>query len=45
LRKRGHVLSTTPKAIAAPVMLHIDRSGIMYAAGDPNAGRHAAALD
>jgi gamma-glutamyltranspeptidase/glutathione hydrolase len=46
LKKRGHNLSITPNAIAAPVMLYIDqRSGVMYAAGDPNAGRHAAALD
>jgi len=46
LRKRGHKLSTTPNAIAAPVMLYVDHSsGIIYAAGDPKAGRHAAALD
>nr|MDO8132632.1 gamma-glutamyltransferase [Candidatus Njordarchaeum guaymaensis] len=45
LKKRGHVLSTTSTAIAAPVMLYIDYgSGIIYASGDPNAGRHAAAI-
>jgi gamma-glutamyltranspeptidase/glutathione hydrolase len=43
---RGHELTVTEKAIANPVMLYIDRqSGTFYAAGDPAAGRHAAALD
>jgi gamma-glutamyltranspeptidase/glutathione hydrolase len=43
---RGHDLTTTERAIAAPVMLYIDRSsGTFYAAGDPAAQRHAAALD
>lgn len=46
LKKRGHVLSTTSNAIASPVMLYIDHgSGVIYSAGDPNTGRHAAALD
>ena len=45
LEKRGHELTTTPGAIASPVMLHIDQdSGIIYAAGDPAATRHAADL-
>lgn len=45
LASRGHRLSTTDKAIAAPVMLHVDRqSGTFYAAGDPAARRHAAGL-
>jgi len=45
LEGRGHILSTTSTAIAAPVMLYIDYgSGIIYASGDPNAGRHAAAV-
>jgi gamma-glutamyltranspeptidase/glutathione hydrolase len=46
LTDRGHDLAVTEGAIAAPVMLYIDRqSGTFYAAGDPAAGRHAAALD
>jgi gamma-glutamyltranspeptidase/glutathione hydrolase len=46
LMRRGHALDTTEKAIASPVMLFLDReSGMLYAAGDPAAGRHAAALD
>ncbi|MDH5440645.1 MAG: gamma-glutamyltransferase family protein, partial [Candidatus Bathyarchaeota archaeon] len=45
LRRRGHALSTTSKAIASPVVIYVDHgSGIIYSAGDPNAGRHAAAL-
>jgi len=45
LKSRGHNLSTTSEAIAKPVMIYLDRdTGTMYAAGDPNAGRHAAAL-
>ena len=46
LSKRGHKLSTTSRPIAHPVMIHIDQqTGKIYAAGDPKAGRHAAALD
>jgi len=46
LERRGHVVNTTGGRIASPVMLYIDRStGILHAAGDPGAGRHAAALD
>jgi len=46
LANRGHKLSTTSDAIAAPVMMYIDNdTGTVYAAGDPAAGRHAAALD
>jgi gamma-glutamyltranspeptidase/glutathione hydrolase len=46
LSERGHELTTTEKAIAAPVMLYIDRDGgTFYAAGDPEARRHAAAMD
>ena len=46
LSQRGHELTVTAGAIAAPVMLYIDRqSGTFYAAGDPAARRHAAALD
>lgn len=46
LTTRGHEVKTTDGRIAAPVMLYIDqRAGILYTAGDPDAGRHAAALD
>jgi len=46
LKRRGHILSTTPNAIAAPVMLYIDQSSnVIYSAEDPKAGRHAAALN
>lgn len=45
LESRGHSLSTTSEAIASPVMIYLDPdTGTIYAAGDPNAGRHAAAL-
>ncbi|MBC8444922.1 MAG: gamma-glutamyltransferase [Chloroflexi bacterium] len=46
LAARGHKLSSTEGAIAAPVMLYVDPdSGIMYAAGDPAARRHAAGVE
>ncbi len=46
LKNRGHNLSTTSEAIAAPVMIYIEQdTGIIHAAGDPNARRHAGALD
>ncbi len=45
LASRGHDLSVTSDAIAAPVMLLIDEDGVVHAAGDPAAGRHAGALD
>lgn len=46
LRNRGHLLSTTSEAIARPVMIYVDNnSGMIYCAGDPKAGRHAAALN
>ena len=45
LQERGHRLSTTSGVIAHPVMLFIDQeTGTIYAAGDPRAHRHAAAL-
>jgi gamma-glutamyltranspeptidase/glutathione hydrolase len=45
LEGRGHRIDTTSRPIAAPVMAHIDPdTGLMYAAGDPKAGRHAAGL-
>ncbi len=42
---RGHLLNTTKEAIAHPVMIYLDQAnGMIHAAGDPKAGRHAAAL-
>lgn len=46
LANRGHAVQTTDRPIANPVMLYIDQnSGMLHAAGDPDAGRHAAALE
>ncbi|MCZ6679064.1 MAG: gamma-glutamyltransferase [Candidatus Poribacteria bacterium] len=46
LSQRGHQLEAKASPIATPVMLSIDQdSGMLYAAGDPAAGRHAAGLD
>lgn len=46
LESRGHKVATTPGAIANPVMIYRDPdSGMAHAAGDPAAGRHAAALE
>lgn len=46
LARRGHKVSTVDGAIAHPVMIAIDRStGILHAAGDPKAKRHAAAIE
>jgi gamma-glutamyltranspeptidase/glutathione hydrolase len=46
LAARGHKLTTASGPIADPVMLRIDHdTGIIHAAGDPAANRHAAALD
>lgn len=46
LSRRGHKLTTTSGPIANPVMIYIDpESGLIHAAGDPKAGRHAAALE
>ena len=45
LAKRGHKIETTSKPIAYPVMICVDPdTGMIYAAGDPRAKRHAAAL-
>ncbi len=45
LAKRGHKIEPTGKPIAHPVMIYIDPdTGMIYAAGDPKAKRHAAAL-
>ena len=46
LAKRGHKIATTSKPIAYPVMIYVDpETKMMYAAGDPKARRHAAALE
>ena len=46
LEKRGHDVDTTDGPIASPVMIYIDHNtGTIYAAGDPHAGRHAAAIN
>ncbi len=45
LAGRGHKVAAVEGAIAAPVMLHIDQaSGMISAAGDPAARRHAEGL-
>jgi gamma-glutamyltranspeptidase/glutathione hydrolase len=45
LARRGHEITARATPIATPVMLAIDpRSGMLSAAGDPAAGRHAAGL-
>ena len=44
LTKRGHLIGVVPSPIAHPVMILIDESGLMHAAGDPKAKRHAAAI-
>ena len=45
LARRGHQVEAVAGAIATPVMLHVDpESGVISAAGDPAARRHAAGL-
>jgi len=45
LTKRGHTIRTTSRPIAHPVMIYVDPdTGMIHAAGDPKAKRHAAAL-
>ena len=44
LSGRGHKVSWTNGPIAHPVMIYVDGDGTIYAAGDPKAKRHAAAL-
>ncbi|MFH1717519.1 MAG: gamma-glutamyltransferase, partial [Planctomycetota bacterium] len=45
LAKRGHKIETTAGPIAHPVMIYRDpQSGLIHAAGDPKARRHAAAF-
>ncbi|MCP4607257.1 MAG: hypothetical protein GY845_00890 [Planctomycetes bacterium] len=46
LAGRGHKIKTTSGPIAHPVMIYLDsKTGMIYAAGDPKARRHAAALE
>lgn len=46
LNKRGHKIKTFSGAKSHPIMLFVDhKTGMMYAAGDPRVGRHAAALE
>ncbi len=46
LKKRGHIVKTFSGANSHPVMLYVDpETGMMYAAGDPRVGRHAAVLE
>lgn len=46
LAARGHKINKTSGPIARPVMIYLDPStGVIYAAGDPKAKRHAAALE
>jgi gamma-glutamyltranspeptidase/glutathione hydrolase len=46
LAERGHKIKTTSRPIAHPVMIYVDPdTGMIYAAGDPKARRHAAALE
>ena len=45
LSDRSHLLGIAPSPIAHPVMIFIDpKTGLMHAAGDPKANRHAAAV-
>ncbi|MCG9128125.1 gamma-glutamyltransferase [Candidatus Poribacteria bacterium] len=45
LANRGHKVDRKSGPIAVPVMIYVDKeSGIYYAAGDPDAKRHAAGL-
>jgi gamma-glutamyltranspeptidase/glutathione hydrolase len=45
LAQRGHHVVAKEEPIARPVMIYADHaSGVYYAAGDPDAGRHAAGL-
>jgi gamma-glutamyltranspeptidase/glutathione hydrolase len=46
LAERGHKVITTSLPIGYPVMIYVDpNTAMIYAAGDPKAGRHAAALE
>jgi gamma-glutamyltranspeptidase/glutathione hydrolase len=46
LAARGHTIDISKGAIANPIMIYRDpQTGMLHAAGDPKAGRHAAALE
>ncbi len=46
LTKRGHKIRKFSGARSHPIMLYVDpETGMIYAAGDPRVGRHAAALE
>ncbi|NIS80094.1 MAG: hypothetical protein GTO14_07770, partial [Anaerolineales bacterium] len=46
LANRGHKVIIASRPIAHPVMIYVDpNTGMIYAAGDPKARRHAAALE
>ena len=45
LQLRGHKITTTTGAIGQPSVLYLDPTGKTYAAGDPKAQRHAAAIE
>lgn len=46
LAARGHIIDISKGAIANPIMIYRDpQTGMLHAAGDPKAGRHAAALE
>jgi gamma-glutamyltranspeptidase / glutathione hydrolase len=46
LTQRGHNIITTDRPIAKPVMIYRDpETGLIYAAGDPRGGRHAAVVN
>jgi gamma-glutamyltranspeptidase/glutathione hydrolase len=46
LKARGHEVKTGPGPVGHPVLLRIDpATGQAHAAGDPEAGRHAGAVD
>ena len=44
LQRRGHPLQVKTGAVSTPVMLRVEEDGGFLAAGDPDAGRHAAGL-
>jgi gamma-glutamyltranspeptidase/glutathione hydrolase len=46
LRAKGHRVHRAKRALARPVMLHLNpKTGVSQAAGDPEAGRYAQAID
>jgi len=46
IEERGHAVKTAPGPMGHPVMLFIEPgTGVIHAAGDPAAGRHAGAIE